>query len=147
MTISVRRATSAETRDLRHAVLRPGRPIGVLDSPVDEIAVTIAAYDDERVVGCVRIFPDAYHEVSDAWRLGGMAVAPAYQGLGIGRLIEQAAVRDARGLEVPLLWANARTSALGFYEKSGWQVVGDEFIHTGSGLPHYVIVLHLDDPD
>lgn len=136
-------ATTADVRELRHAVLRPGLPLGVLDGPDDERSVHYAAWDGDRVVGTVRILPAAYDGEPAAWQLRSMAVDPGYQGRGIGRLLVDAIVAEARARGVPLLWANARTAALGFYTKGGWQVVGEEFVHGSSGLPHYQIVLPL----
>lgn len=35
-----------------------------------------------------------------------------------------------------LLWLNARATAIGFYERLGLEVVGDEFRTERTGLPH-----------
>lgn len=134
-------ATNAQTRGLRHAVLRPGQPLGVLDSPADDVALDMAAWDGDRIVGCARILPSPFEDEPRAWQLRSMAVDPAYQGSGVGRQVVAALVAAARERGVPLLWANARTSALGFYRRLGWTVHGEEFIHSDSGLPHHVITL------
>lgn len=145
--IRVGPASLADVRELRHRVLRPGQPPGVLDGPDDTVSVHYAAWDGDRVVGTVRILPAAYDSEPDAWQLRSMAVDPRWQGRGIGRLLVDAIVAEARSRGVPLLWANARTSALGFYRKGGWHVVGDEFVQQASGLPHYRIVLSLSDAE
>jgi GNAT superfamily N-acetyltransferase len=143
MTIRVGPATSAETRELRHAVLRPGQPLGVLDSPDEASSLNVAAWDGDRIVGCVRIFPKPFGGQAGAWQLRSMAVDPSYQGRGVGRAVLDAVVAIARDRGATMLWANARTAALGFYERAGWVAQGEEFIHGDSGLPHYVITLQL----
>jgi len=143
-------ATSEEIRELRHQVLRPGRPLGVLDSPDDLRTLQYAAWDGGRVVGCVRILPAPWPGADSAdppepraWQLRSMAVDPTYQGHGIGGRLLAAIEAEARARTIPLLWANARTAALGFYRRAGWRVVGEEFVHPESGLPHFRIVLAL----
>jgi GNAT superfamily N-acetyltransferase len=72
-----------------------------------------------------------------------MAVDPSMQGTGVGRLVLAEGMNAARESGSSLLWANARTSALGFYERMGWKVIGEEFIATDSGLPHYPMAIPL----
>jgi len=143
MTIEVRQATVTEIRSLRETVLRPGLPPEASVYPEDREAVHIGAWQHGILVGCATVFPAAWPgppEVADAWRLRGMAVSAELQGLGIGRQVLTAAVSAAVDAGASLLWANARSTALPFYEKEGWQVVGAEFVTGDTGLPHRKIV-------
>ncbi|MEM6750997.1 MAG: GNAT family N-acetyltransferase [Planctomycetota bacterium] len=89
-------------------------------------------------------------------RLRGMAVSPEAQGLGVGRAVLEALLAEAQrrddapsgngavsggglGSGGGWWWANARTSALGFYERQGWRVVSAEFEIPGV-CPHVVMV-------
>src|SRR4051812_4543863 len=143
MTLVVHRARVDEIFPLRHAVLRPGRPVSYSVYSEDDGAVHIGAWDDDMLVGCATVFPDpwagtaAQPSEQSAWRLRGMAVDPSRQGSGVGREVLAAAVDAAVGGGAPLMWANARTSALGFYQRHGWRVVGEEFIAADTGLPHH----------
>jgi ribosomal protein S18 acetylase RimI-like enzyme len=57
-----------------------------------------------------------------------LAVAPEWQGQGIGsRLVEQAGV-VASDAGAQSLWCDARTSALAFYKKLGMQTEGEPFM-------------------
>lgn len=149
MSIEIRRVAVEEIFPLRHAVLRPGRPVSYSVYSQDEGAVHVGAFDDGMLVGCATVFPDPWpgSDVEPAspkaWRLRGMAVDPSQQGSGVGRLVLDEAVVAAREGGAPLLWANARTAALGFYERMGWRVVGEEFIASDSGLPHKPMTLAL----
>ncbi len=160
VTLLVRRARAEEIFPLRHAVLRPGRPVTASVYAQDAGAVHIGAWatapdgdGDELanrlLVGCASVFPEpwagsaGYPAEPAAWRLRGMAVDPSRHRGGVGRQVLAAVVEAAREGGAPLIWANARTSALPFYEAQGWVVVGEEFIAPDSGLPHKPIVVPL----
>lgn len=139
MTLLVRRARVEEIRPLRHAVLRPGYPPQASIYPEDEEAVHVGAWDGTELVGCATVFPEAWPgppEEPQAWRLRGMAVVETRQGTGAGRQVLEAAVAAAWEAGAPLLWANARSSALGFYLRAGWEAIGDEFLTSDPKLPH-----------
>jgi GNAT superfamily N-acetyltransferase len=148
--IEVREATVEEILPLRKAVLRPMEPIE--PSPYDGYPDVhhFAAFIDGVVIGCATVLPSAYEglaggsaAIDSAWQLRGMAVEPGRQGQGIGRSVLTAAIDFIRASGAPALWANARTTALPFYEAMGFAVIGDEFIYGPSELPHYRILLLL----
>jgi predicted GNAT family N-acyltransferase len=67
-----------------------------------------------------------------------MVVAEAERGSGVGRAVLDRAVELAVSRDVGSLWAEARSSALGFYERAGWTVDGDEWIKAGIGPHRYI---------
>ena len=95
------------------------------------------------VVACVTLFPQAF-EQETAVRLRGMAIDPAYQGRGWGRVLVRHACRHVVAEDVELLWCNARVSAAGFYEKQGFELTGPVFL-TEPGVPHRVALLRVTD--
>ena len=136
------------THDLRRRVLRGGRPDANVRFPEDARAGAfhLAVFDpDAGPALCVASFspePTPFRPARSAFRLRGMATDQAYQGRGLGRQLMQEAVRllKERGAEV--LWANARDTALAFYEGIGMEVAGEGFV-TETGIPHHVVVLDL----
>ena len=70
-------------------------------------------------------------------RLRQMAVLNDLQGKGIGRALMSFAENIARDRGYKNLIMNARKNAIGFYEKMGYKVAGDEF--TEVTIPHYVM--------
>jgi predicted N-acetyltransferase YhbS len=143
VTLEVRRASADEIRRLRRDVLRPN---GSLDPPpydLDPSTVQIGAFDDGVVVGCATVFPEPYEGESRAWRLRGMAVEPALQGRGVGRLVLEAATDVVIAAGAPLIWANGRAGALDFYERLGWEVIGEVFPSGPAGIPHRVVLRRL----
>lgn len=109
-------------------------------------AFHLGVFDDEgRLVGIGTFFehPCPHRPGAPAWRLRGMAVAPEVQGRGVGTALLEAAVRRFRGEGVAVLWAHGRDSALGFYERHGWVVLGDGYVTDETMLPHHDVVLDL----
>jgi predicted GNAT family N-acyltransferase len=114
---------------LRHAVLRPGRPLDTarFDGDDDATTVHVGAFDGERVVGCASVMRRAL-DGEDALQLRGMATVPDSARQGVGTAVLRHLEDDvARPVGVRLLWCNARTSASGFYARAGWKVVSAVF--------------------
>lgn len=150
MSLVVRRAALEEIVPLRHAVLRPGKPISAATWERDDEAVHIGAWQDDALVGCATVFADGwdgadgYPAEPAAWRLRGMAVDLSRQGGGIGRAVLAAAIQATRDAGASLIWANARMTAMAFYESAGFVALGEEYLTADTRLPHKKIVLPLD---
>jgi predicted GNAT family N-acyltransferase len=95
----------------------------------DGEALHIVAFADGRLAGtCRLVFDDGIA------RLGRMAVEPDLRGRGIGAAVLEEAGREARraGAELVRLHAQSRPQTL--YERSGFEVRGEEFLE--EGIPH-----------
>ena len=137
---TVRRAEPSEVVDLRHAVLRAGLPRETAVFPGDDAPGTIhvvATGDDGQIIGCATMLRSAW-EGRQAWQVRGMAVSPRVQRGGVGRAMLAELERLARASDdrAELLWCNARTTAVGFYERHGWVAASDEFLIETAG-PHF----------
>jgi hypothetical protein len=42
-----------------------------------------------------------------------------------------------------VLWAKARDTAVGFYERLGMHAEGDGYVTPDTGLPHHTVILDL----
>lgn len=153
MHVRVKEVTAPETHSLRRLVLREGRADSVVEFPGDDLpgALHLAAVPGEaedgaggEVVGVASFFPSPL-EGRPAFQLRGMAVLPELQGSGVGSLLLEEGVARLRAAGVPLVWANGRDSALGFYERRGWKVVGDGYEYGPMSLPHHLVVLQLSE--
>jgi GNAT superfamily N-acetyltransferase len=128
---------------LRNDILR--KPLGLnfdpgeLDKEKDE--VLIAAFEEEKMLGCCMLVKSDTSTV----RLRQMAVLNNLQGKGIGRALMQFAENIARDLGYKKLMMHARVTAVGFYEKLGYQVVGDIFEEVT--LPHNTMEKSLRSSD
>lgn len=118
---------------LRYAILR--KPLGLEFSPDDleheQNDILICYYDDGILEGCCLLTQVDNKEV----RLRQMAVLQGLQRNGIGRALMQFAENIARDRCYSKICMHARKTAMGFYEKLGYQKVGHEF--TEVNLPHY----------
>ncbi len=116
----------ARIRDLRYEILRKplGMPIAGTMFPGDENPSTIhlIAFSDAALIACATLLFDD----SDEIQLRGMAVASNWQRKGIGGLMVETAQNIAIS-EVKTLWCNARSPAIGFYERQGWIQSGEIF--------------------
>jgi GNAT superfamily N-acetyltransferase len=144
--IEIRQVAAAETIPLRHSVLRPGRRIEQASFPGDDAPGTahFGAFKDGELLCIASLFatPLPGQEYVEAFQLRGMATDPAARGLGLGTAIVEACEVYARENGAKWLWCNARTSAVGFYSKLGFEGVGDEFDIPDVG-PHFRMRLPL----
>lgn len=138
MTVRVERVPVEVVRPLRHAVLRAGQPLTHADNPGDDDpdVTHLAVLDGDRVLACASLYREPLHG-RESWRLRGMASDPSVRGRGYGAMALAAALDVVMRSELPMVWCNARTSALPFYEKYGFVAQGEEFI-TEQGIPHYL---------
>jgi len=126
----VRRVSLDTVRPLRHQVLRPGRPFDTTlwDRDQDEDTAHFAGFLGSEVVTVGTVFPEAYKDILRAARLRGMATSSEHRRQGYGFHLLDVIVDYARDvLQAELLWCNARKVAFGFYERYGFQLVGEPF--------------------
>lgn len=120
---------------LRNEILR--RPLGLhfdeseLESEKQNLH--IAAYEDDQMLGCCMLVEDGPQTV----RLRQMAVINDLQGKGVGRALMQFAENLARDRGYRKITMHARKNAIGFYEKMGYKVIGEEFEEIT--IPHVVM--------
>ena len=147
--IHVRQAEPNEVIDLRHQVLRAGLPRETAVFPGDSTpgTVHVVALDNDDIVGCATMIPSAW-EGQRAWQLRGMAVAPPVQRTGVGGLMLKELQRIAQhgAGDVRLMWCNARSPAVPFYERHGWTLASGEFVIETAG-PHFKMTLKLPPAD
>ena len=120
---------------LRYEIMR--KPLGLSFSP-EELAkekkdILIGAFDEDNMLGCC-ILTDMQN---GCVRLRQMAVKKNMQGKGIGESIMTFAENLARDKGFKRLTMHARDTALGFYEKFGYKVKGDQFVEIN--IPHHIM--------
>lgn len=129
--------------NLRNEILR--KPLGLqftqeeLDREKDEIL--IGAFEDDQMLGCCMLV----RETDTECRLRQMAVQNTLRGKGVGSALMNFAENIARDRGFKKIIMHARASALGFYQKLGYIVKGEEFIEIT--LPHYIMEKPLNSTD
>ena len=121
--------------DLRARMLRT--PLGLtftkteLDNEKDDLL--IAAFDEDEMLGCCTLTKADEQTL----RLRQMAVKNNLQGKGIGAAIILFGENLARDKGYKKITMHARNTAIGFYEKFGYKVIGEEFVEVQ--LPHHTM--------
>jgi len=150
--VVVEQVLAPVTYPLRREVLRPhlsaADPWNAVAFPGDDAATAahFAAYalpgapDAGLVVGVGAVLTEPTQDGREAWRLRGMAVAPAWRGAGVGAALTRRLVEHVARLAPPegaLLWCLAREVAVAFYERSGFAPDGgwQDVPQIGAHLP------------
>ncbi len=137
--------SAAETRPIRGAVLRPGQPAERLIYPDDNNALHLGAIIDDQLVAVASFYQQPIPDTTaQAWRIRGMATLPENRGNGLGRRLVEAGLKQAQRIQQGPAWCNARTTAAGYYQRLGFQQLGDTFDIPDIG-PHVVMVLEVAD--
>jgi Acetyltransferases len=120
---------------LRNEILR--RPLGLSFSPEElekeKNEILIGAFEEDKMLGCCMLVSEEPGTV----RLRQMAVLNNLQGKGIGRALMQFAENIARDRGYKKITMHARKTAIGFYEKLGYKVKGDQFEEVT--IPHFLM--------
>lgn len=126
--------------DLRYEILRKPLHInfeaGELEKEKNDIL--IGAFEEEKILGCCLLTKMDKESV----RLRQMAVQNNLQGKGIGASMMHFAENVARDAGYKKIVMHARKTAIGFYEKLGYKVSGDEFMEIS--IPHVTMVKKLN---
>ena len=124
---------------LREDLLR--KPLGISftkeELEREKQDVLIGAFDDDDILGCcmlVELEPGVV-------RLRQLAVLNNLQGKGVGTAILQFSENLARDLGYKKITMHARKHTVDFFEKLGYQTVGEEFIEIT--IPHFEMVKEL----
>lgn len=119
--------------DLRMDILR--RPLGLSFSAADieqeKNDLLIGAFEEDELLACCILTKIG----EDTCKLRQMAVKPKIQGIGLGAAMMNYAEQMAKDAGFKKMVMNARKTALGFYEKLGYETKGDEFVEVT--LPHF----------
>ena len=112
--------------NLRNEILRKPLNLSFLKDELDKEKndILIGVFDEDKILGCCLLTIVDKTSV----RLRQMAVQNNLQGKGIGASMMNYAENIARDRGYKKLIMHARKTAIGFYEKLGYKVTGNEFI-------------------
>ena len=139
--ISVSDRLFPQVWELREAVLRQPLGLSLKDEDLsgEQNEQIIVALSDGKVVGCVMMKDIGKNII----KLRQMAVDPTFQAKGIGAALLQEAEITAVEQGYETIQLHARISAVDFYKKCGYTVVGGEFIEVG--IPHLFMEKKLNE--
>jgi predicted GNAT family N-acyltransferase len=137
--LSIKTTEASAILKVRLDILRKGMTLDdcQFSGDNDPESIHFAALDNDKIIGCCTLTVNPQSVIKNSYyQLRGMAVLDNYRGTGVGQKLLYAAEAELVELGNKVLWFNARTSAVGFYQKYGYQVLGNEFVIEGVG-PHY----------
>lgn len=118
---------------LRTDILR--KPLGLVYTKeqleTEKSDQLFAAFENNKMIGCCILTPFGNQRM----QLRQMAVAPDQQYRGIGAKIISFAQNYCLQNQYKFIFLHARATAVGFYQKLGFEVIGDEYFEVG--LPHF----------
>ena len=124
---------------LRYAILR--KPLGLNFSPADlacdKNEHILTATTENKVIGVLHL----RHIEGNAYKLRQMAVAKDFQKSGIGSQLLTFAIVFSKEQGKTKITLHARQTAIPFYQKKGFVVVGEIFEEVD--IPHCKMKLHL----
>lgn len=141
--MKVLRISAGDTTDIRHQMLRAGRPReeAVFAGDEEDQTFHLGAFVENRLVSVASFYFEKHPDLVEheyQYRLRGMATLPEFQGQGLSSALLKMAFPIIKQNFCTLLWCNARTSASGFYQRVGFEKIGEEFDIETVG-PHHLM--------
>lgn len=112
----------ALTWRIRQLAMYPEKEITDMELPEDWDGMHFGLYYQYELTGVVSLFIDG-----TTAQFRKMAVLPADQGKGFGLQLLKYLVDYCRSQGIKNLWCNARVSATGFYQKIGFETIGEPY--------------------
>ncbi|MEC4003113.1 GNAT family N-acetyltransferase [Flavobacterium sp. SUN052] len=138
----IQNISSETTVIVRNPVLREGKPIESCRFDGDDLETTshFGLFINEKLIGVVSVFKsrNLNFKAENQFQIRGMAVLKEHQKKGYGELLVKHCERYAIEEKSDLIWFNARETAVLFYEKLGYNKVGNPFSIADIGI-HYVM--------
>lgn len=110
--IEIQKVNADDLIEIRHQVLWPDKPREFVKVPEDEHGIHFGLYDDGVMVSVISLFADG-RDI----RFRKFATLPDFQGKGLGSKLLQHAIAYVQARGYARMWCDARTDALGFYER------------------------------
>lgn len=132
-----------DTLELRQRILRPHQTMEDCVYPGDEDSTTfhLGAFENGNLMGIVSIYQRNHDSIDGqkGFQIRAMAAEKGVRGKGLARALLTYAERKIRSLYGDYIWANARVSALGFYDKLDYSVIGEPFNVDDIGMHNLII--------
>jgi GNAT superfamily N-acetyltransferase len=124
---------------LRRDVLYPNQKIFEMEMDEDAEGVHFGAFTNNKLAGVVSLF-----QKGADFQFRKLAVEPSVQKMGIGSSLLNYITEYAVENNATRIWCNARSTAIGFYLRTGFVQTGNLFSKNGydyevmeKGLPHF----------
>ena len=121
--LEIKEIQPSETLDLRHRILSPNKSVDSIILTEDDAGQHFGLFQSEKIVSVISLFVE-----NDNAQFRKFATETTEQHKGYGSILLNYVIEESVKNNVTNLWCNARLTALGFYEKFGFEVVSEKWI-------------------
>ena len=121
--LTIKNIQASETWDLRHRVMAPNRPFDSIKLPKDEEGLHFGLFEEEKLISVISLFIE-----NDMAQFRKFATEISEQNKGYGSILLNHIIEESNKNNIKNLWCNARMTALGFYEKFGFEAVSETWM-------------------
>jgi GNAT superfamily N-acetyltransferase len=129
--MNVKQIDAKDTYKIRNSMLREGFDESTckFKGDNDDLTFHLGAFIDNKLASVASFYLHQHENFlqSYQYQLRGMATLPEFQKQGLSSALLKTAFPLIKRNNVDILWCNARTEAIGFYEKVGFETIGAEF--------------------
>lgn len=140
--MNVKQIEAKDTYKIRSSMLRDGFDESTckFKGDNDELTFHLGAFIDDKLASVASFYLQQHENFLQAYQyqLRGMATLPEFQKQGLSSALLKTAFPLIKRNNVDILWCNARTEAVGFYQKIGFETIGSEFEIKTVG-PHFLM--------
>lgn len=112
--VDIRAISPADTYALRHQVLWPDKPLNYVKVENDDAGLHFGAFLNSELIAVISLFVEGAEA-----RFRKFATHPSYQRQGIGSVLLQHVMAEARRHGVTHIWCDARQDSAEFYARFG----------------------------
>ena len=120
--LTIQSVTPEQTYPLRHSVLWPDKPLDYVKVDDDANGYHFGAFDNGELIAVISLFVKGQES-----RFRKFAAHPDHQRKGVGTLLLNHVIAEARRLRATTLWCDARLDAADFYQRFGMNAVSEVF--------------------
>ena len=121
--LEIKEIKPSETLDLRHRILSPNKSVDSIILTEDDVGQHFGLFKDAQLISVISLFIE-----NDMAQFRKFATETFEQYKGYGSILLNYIIEESVKNNVKNLWCNARLTALGFYEKFGFEVVSEKWI-------------------
>jgi predicted GNAT family N-acyltransferase len=144
--MEVKQIDAKDTLELRSQILRNNKEPSecYFEHDNDDLTFHLGAFVDDKLASVASFYMEKHADLDEEYqyRLRGMATLPEFRGQGLSSALLRTAFPIIKNNNVHSVWCNARKSAVGFYEKVGFETIGDEFNIADIG-PHLLMIKNI----
>ncbi|MCE7039890.1 GNAT family N-acetyltransferase [Dyadobacter sp. CY312] len=122
MNIEIKQVAVDDILGIRHQVLWPDKSPDFVKVPEDDQATHFGLYLEGRLASVISLFPN-----SKSIRFRKFATLSEFQNKGLGSKLLTHVIDHARNQQYEKIWCDARSSAMNFYEKFGFEKFSEPF--------------------